>query len=75
MYEINPPIPFTIFTSKLDSSAIKKEFNAPNYFPDNSRWCILKRHISICPDKMIFLFKLQELQSQFNRPISSIGRA
>ena len=23
MYEINPPIPFTIFTSKLDSSAIQ----------------------------------------------------
>ena len=22
MYEINPPIPFTIFTNKLDSSAI-----------------------------------------------------
>ena len=54
MNEINPPITFTIFTSKLDSSAILKEFNAPNYFPDKSRRCILKCHI--CPDKMLFLF-------------------
>ena len=59
MYEINLSIPFTIFTSKLVSSAIQKELNAPNYFPDKSHRYTIKRHISICSDKI--LFKLQEL--------------